>query len=92
MNSEHNLPVYLHYEEDGTVFARCPLMPDIQCRSATRALALGTMQQLLRRASKLPPLHAQKYEVVFLAIAASSDNSSHRTRGAQGRARRYAHT
>ncbi|WP_394842805.1 hypothetical protein LZC95_37755 [Pendulispora brunnea] len=91
MNSERNLPVYLHYEEDGTVSARCPLMPEIQCRSATRALALGTMQQLLRRAPKVTPQHAQKYEIVFLAVAASSDNSSRHTRGAHGRARRYAH-
>ncbi|WP_394832242.1 hypothetical protein LVJ94_37575 [Pendulispora rubella] len=95
MNSERNLPVYLHYEEDGTVSARCPLMPDIQCRSATRALALGTMMQLLRRAPKTTPEHAQKYEIVFLAVVASSDNHSSRPRravsGAPGRARRYAH-
>ncbi|WP_394822207.1 hypothetical protein [Pendulispora albinea] len=82
MNSLRNLPVYLHYEEDGTVSARCPLMPALQCRSATRALALGTMQQLLRRSPEVDasPL-AQKYEVVFLAVAPSSDSGASRRRG-----------
>ena len=76
MDSLRNLPVILRYEEDGTVVARCPLLPECQCRAASRNQALRTMETLIKHAlpTSAETLKSQTYEVVYLAVAPASDS------------------
>lgn len=74
MNSLRNVPVLLLAERDGTYLASCPLMPECRCRSATRAGALDTMYKMLRSAVARRELPANTYEMVYLAIAPSTDS------------------
>jgi len=72
MNSLRNLPIILRYEEDGTVLAQCPLMPELECRATSRFDAIRTMQQRIKNA---PPTKKEKYEVIHLAVAATSESA-----------------
>ncbi|WP_394821686.1 hypothetical protein [Pendulispora albinea] len=80
MNSLRNLPIVLRYEEDGTILAQCPLLPDCQCKSTSRTQVLRTMQMLIKHAlaasAASTSLKAQKYEVVHLAVAPASDSGN----------------
>ena len=76
MNSRHNLPIVLRYEEDGSIVAHCPLLPECHAKSTSRSQVLRTMQLLIKQALATPtetPQKAVKYEVVHLAIAHASD-------------------
>ncbi|WP_394836450.1 hypothetical protein LVJ94_06045 [Pendulispora rubella] len=79
MNTLQNLPILLRYEENGHVSAQCPLLPECECTAATRALALNTIQRLIKQALATPPALAtpkgSKYEVVHLAVSAASDSA-----------------
>ncbi|WP_394845007.1 hypothetical protein LZC95_49145 [Pendulispora brunnea] len=72
MNSLRNLPIILRYEDDGTILAQCPLLPDCQCRSTSRFDAIRTMQQLIKHAQSTKKI---KYEVIHLAVAATSESA-----------------
>ncbi|WP_394834552.1 hypothetical protein LVJ94_49465 [Pendulispora rubella] len=72
MNSLRNLPIILRYEDDGSILAQCPLLPDCQCRSTSRFDAIRKMQQLIKQAA---PTKKQKYEVIHLAVAPSSESA-----------------
>jgi len=78
MDSLCNLPIFLRFEDDGTVVAICPLLPDCQCEARSRAEALCMMQKLIQQATKAAadPQKAQKYEVVYLAVTRSSDSGN----------------
>jgi len=75
MNSLQNLPIVLCYEEDGTIVAHCPLLPDCSCKSTSRSQVLRTMQQLIKHAvaAATETQKAQKYEVVHLAVSSAAD-------------------
>jgi len=76
MNAHHNMPVVLRFEIDGSVQAHCPLLPNCQCKSSSRAQALRTMQQLIKHALAASGLKEgpHKYEVVHLAVSHASES------------------
>ncbi|WP_394845404.1 hypothetical protein LZC95_51285 [Pendulispora brunnea] len=74
MNTLQNLPIVLQHQDDGSVLAHCPLLPECNCKAPTRAQALRTMQQLVRHAHAnhvLPPI---KYEVIHLAVGSVTED------------------
>ncbi|HWL84786.1 MAG TPA: hypothetical protein VNO21_03245 [Polyangiaceae bacterium] len=81
MDSLRNVPIYLSYEDDGTVGALCPLLPDYHCKAASRSKALRAMQQLIQNAfatsTPAEAVKGQEYEVVYLAVVASTDSVNH---------------
>ncbi|WP_394844917.1 hypothetical protein LZC95_48710 [Pendulispora brunnea] len=71
MNSLRNLPIVLEYEEDGSIHAHCPLLAGCECKAPTRAIALNTMEQTIRRMRNehaFGSMKAHKYEVIHLAL------------------------
>lgn len=76
MNTHRNMPVVLRFESDGTVHASCPLLPNCQCQSGSRLLALNTIQRMIKHALSETPLSEEthRYEVVHLAVAHASES------------------
>jgi len=90
MNAHHNMPIVICFETDGSVQAHCPLLPNCQCKSPSRAQALRTMQQLIKHALSMTGFKhgPHKYEVVHLAVSRaleSIDRSSRRPRQSKER-------
>ncbi|WP_394834391.1 hypothetical protein LVJ94_48620 [Pendulispora rubella] len=76
MNTLRNMPIVLHYEDDGHVVAECPILRGCRCKCATRVLALQMMERLITAAlNEAPPSGVgEKYEVIHLAVARPTDD------------------
>ena len=80
MNSNLNLPIFLCYEDGGGVAALCPLLLHLHCNASSRSRALVTMQKLIQDTLAMRSVAetqmGQRYEVVHLAVAPSSDSGN----------------